>query len=141
MSSSGLATSPHTGHLLPSLSTIPVLANKKRALTVLTNERRVITVLTNERRVFTALTNERPALPGAIVTGAIAAAGHHHGVAEQLLADGAEQVFGDAHLKDVDVIQREQNFLFLRPNCIISLEYIGKNLLSNRREERQNKLN
>ena len=124
MSSSGLATSPHTGHLLPSLSTIPVLANKKRALTV----------LTNERRVFTALTNERPALPGAIVTGAIAAAGHHHGVAEQLLADGAEQVFGDAHLKDVDVIQREQNFLFLflRPNCIISLEYIGKNLLSDR---------
>ena len=102
MSSSGLATSPHTGHLLPSLSTIPVLANKKRALTV----------LTNERRVFTALTNERPALPGAIVTGAIAAAGHHHGVAEQLLADGAEQVFGDAHLKEVDVIQREQNFLF-----------------------------
>ena len=124
MSSSGLATSPHTGHLLPSLSTIPVLANKKRALTV----------LTNERRVFTALTNERPALPGAIVTGAIAAAGHHHGVAEQLLADGAEQVFGDAYLKDVDVIQREQNFLFLflRPNCIISLEYIGKNLLSDR---------
>ena len=122
MSSSGLATSPHTGHLLPSLSTIPVLANKKRALTsltiegrvltVLTNERRVITVLTNESRVFTLLTNERPALPGAIVTGAIAAAGHHHGVAEQLLADGAEQVFGDAHLKEVDVIQREQNFLF-----------------------------
>ena len=109
MSSSGLATSPHTGHLLPSLSTIPVLANKKR---VLTNERRVITVLTNESRVFTLLTNERPALPGAIVTGAIAAAGHHHGVAEQLLADGAEQVFGDAHLKEVDVIQREQNFLF-----------------------------
>ena len=32
MSSSGLATSPHTGHLLPSLSTIPVRAQSSHAL-------------------------------------------------------------------------------------------------------------
>jgi len=48
-------------------------------------------------RALAALALDDP-VAGAVVTGAPGAAGHHHRVAEQLLADGAQQLLGDSHL-------------------------------------------
>ena len=69
MSSSGLATSAHTGHRLPSLSMIPFLAHSSHAEPAqggLANEPD-----TDQLHTCTAR--------------------HHHSVLQQVLADGAEQ--------------------------------------------------